>query len=83
MKLQPLNNRILVASEKGEKTTSSGIVLLDSDREKPVTGIVVVGNKEVKKGDRVLFSKFGYDEVELGGVLHYVVSDFNILGIFK
>jgi co-chaperonin GroES (HSP10) len=42
---------------------------------------VVVGNKDVNEGDRVLFSKFGYDEVTIDGEMHYVVSDFNVLGV--
>lgn len=83
MKFTCLNNRILVQPEENnEKQTVSGIILL-KENEKPLTGIVVVGNKEVKKGDKIIFSKFGYDEVKIDGKLYYVVSDFNLLGIFK
>ena len=76
-----LNNRILVEPEKGEKTTSSGIIIPDKD-EKPVIGTVVAGNKDVKKGNKIIFSKFGYDEVKIEDKLYYIVSDFNILGVF-
>lgn len=78
---KPLNNRILVLPEEKPTATDSGILLSDKIAEKPVIGEVVVGNKDVSVGDRVLFSKFGYDEVTIEGVVHYVVSDFNILGI--
>jgi chaperonin GroES len=78
---KPLNNRILVKPEEKPNTTSSGLYLSEKVVEKPVIGEVVVGNSDVKKGDRILFSKFGYDELELEGITHYVVSDFNILGI--
>ena len=81
MKFTCLNNRILVEPEVGEKQTASGIIILNE--EKPVNGIVVVGNKEVKKGDKIIFSKFGYDEVEIDGKLYYIVSDFNVLGIYE
>lgn len=81
MKFTCLNNRILVEPEKGEKQTISGIIL--PNEEKPITGIVIVGNKEVKKGDKIIFSKFGYDEVKIDGKLYYIVSDHCILGIFK
>lgn len=81
MTFSPLNNRILVEPDKGEKQTASGIIL--PNEEKPLTGTVITGNKEVKKGDKIIFSRFGYDEVKIDGILYYVVSDFNILGIFK
>lgn len=79
---QPLNNRVLIKPEENQKTTASGIIIASKIEEKPVTGIVVVGNSLVGQGNRVLFSKFGYDEVEIEGELHYVVSEFNLLGIF-
>ena len=44
---------------------------------------MIVGNKDVKKGDKIVFSKFGYDEVKIDDKLYYVVSDFNLLGVFK
>lgn len=78
---KPLNNRILVKPEEKSNTTASGLFLSDKTQEKPVIGEVIVGNKDVSVGDRVLFSKFGYDEVTIDEVVHYVVSDFNILGI--
>jgi chaperonin GroES len=71
----------LIKPEDKPTETSSGILLSDKTQEKPVIGEVIVGNKDVKEGDRVLFSKFGYDEVTLDGDLYYVVSDCNILGI--
>lgn len=78
---KPLNDRVLIKPEDKPTETSSGILLSDKTQEKPVIGKVIVGNKDVKEGDRVLFSKFGYDEVTLDGDLYYVVSDCNILGI--
>ncbi len=83
MTFKTLNNRVLVQpDEVNEKTSTSGIIIASKEEEHPVTGIVVVGNEDVKEGDKILFSKFGYDEVEIEGKKHYVVSDFNILGIF-
>ena len=78
---KPLNNRVLVKPEEKPTETASGILLAEKIVEKPVIGVVIVGNEQVKTGDRVLFSKFGYDEVTIDNELHYVVSDFNILGI--
>ena len=70
-------------TKKEERRTEFGIILeTEGFEERPVIGEVVIGNKEVKKGDRVLFSKFGFDEVEINKTLHYVVSDVCILGKF-
>jgi len=77
-----LNNRVLVKPDEIIKETSSGI-LLSVDKEKPTTGVVEIGNKEVKKGKRILFSKFGYDEVVLENGTFYVISSPNILAIYE
>lgn len=87
---RPLNNRIVVRPEEKPTETASGLLLAEKVVEKPVIGVVVVGGEvvgqgkitKVEVGDRVLFSKFGYDEVTLDGELHYVVSESCILGIF-
>jgi chaperonin GroES len=87
---RPLNCRILIKPDKLEKETASGIIIATKNEERPVTGLVILDGEIVengkvgiiKKGDRVIFSKFGYDEVEIGKELYYVVSSDNILGIF-
>lgn len=78
---KPLNDRVLLIPEEVKNETDYGFVLPDI-KEKPVIGTVVEGNELVKKGDRVLFSKFGFDEVEIDNVLHYLVSTDNLLGVF-
>lgn len=79
-----MNNRVLIQpDEKEERVTASGFIVPDSNKEKPVTGVVVVGNETVKKGDRVLFSKFGYDEFKIDDEVFYVVSESLILGIYE
>lgn len=80
---KPLGNRILVQPDESEKETKSGIIVVSKAEERPATGKVVVGNNLVNEGDRVLFSRFGYDEVKMENKTYYVVNDFNILGILK
>jgi co-chaperonin GroES (HSP10) len=82
---EPLNNRILIKPDKKleETITNSGIVLADKDKDESLTGVVVNGDKYLSKGVRVLFSKFGYDEVEIDKEIFYVVSISNILGKFN
>lgn len=78
---KPLNNRVLIKPDEPVQETAFGI-LLPMNKEKAVTGEVIVGNKDLKKGDKVVFSKFGLDEVTIDNEIHYVVSDVNILGKF-
>lgn len=79
---RPLNDRVLIKPEEKQQETASGLYLAEKVVEKPVIGVVVVGNKDVGANQRVLFSKFGYDEVTIDNELYYVVSSINILGIF-
>ena len=83
--------RPLSPAEMGS-TTPSGIIIPDSAQEKPEQGTVVaVGPGKyddgmrvpvsVAVGDRVLFSKYGYDEVKIGGVEYYILSASNIKAI--
>ncbi len=74
MQIKPLGDRILVKPKKEEEITASGIVLPDTvDKEKKAEGeIVAVGNGEVvakfglKVGSKVLFKKWGGEEIKLG-----------------
>lgn len=83
MTLKPTNNRILVKPDEIIKQTDFGLVLTEGASEKPTTGIVIMGNSIVNEGQKVLFSKFGYDEVVLNKETLYVISEPNILGIFN
>lgn len=88
--------RPLTDAELGT-TSASGIIIPDTiSKEKPEQGIVVAvgagkwdedGEKRipmsVKEGDRVVFSKYGYDEVKIGGKDLYVVSESAVLGIIS
>jgi len=80
MKLKPLGERVLVKALEEEEKTASGIVLPDTAKEKPQRGKVVAvgdgkwdedGEKriplEVKKGDEVLYSKYGGTEINVDG----------------
>src|SRR3989344_8104276 len=92
--LSPLGDRIVVqpAEKEGEKKLASGIIIPETvDKEKPAQGTVVaVGSgkfedgkhiqMQVKVGDTVLFSKYGYDEVKIEGQGYYILSESNVLG---
>lgn len=91
--LEPLNDRVLVRLvEEAEKTTG-GIVLPDTAREKPTKGIVEAvgpgrllddGSRKsvaVKKGDKVIFSKYGGTEFKEGDVEYMILREDDIYAI--
>lgn len=93
--LSPLGDRIVVqpVANTGEKKLASGIIIPETvDKEKPAQGTVVAvgagkyedGKRvpmQVKVGDTVIFSKYGYDEVKVEGQEYYILSESAILGI--
>lgn len=95
--LMPLGDRIIVvpAEKEGEKKLASGIIIPETaDKEKPMKGeVVAVGPgkfengarvpMQVKVGDEVVFSKYGYDEVKIDGEEYYILGESQILAIIK
>ena len=93
MKVRPLNDRVFVTRIEGEKKTAGGIIIPDTAKEKPQEGKVVAvgpgklddeGKRvplDVKKDDRVLFSKYGGTEIKFDGVEHLILREEDILGI--
>ena len=93
MKLQPLEDRIVVRPNKSEETTASGLVIPDTAKEKPQEGEVVAvgpgriddnGNRiplDVAVGDRVIYSKYGGTEVKFGGDDLLVLSARDVLAV--
>ena len=83
--LKPLGDKVVVQLVEQEEKTATGIYLPDSAKKKPQEGkVIATGNGRVldngdrnslsvKVGDRVLFSKYGGNEVTVGG------EDFTIL----
>ena len=95
MKIRPLQDRILVKRLDEEEKTKGGIIIPDTAKEKPQEGkvIAVGGGKvnedgkvtplDVKKGDRVLFSKYAGTEVTLDGEEHLIIREDDVLGILE
>ncbi len=80
--LKPLNDRVVVRADEIQKETASGILLADSvKQERPFTGTVLSGNTDVSEGDRIVFSRYGFDEIELDGEKLCLVSASCILAI--
>lgn len=96
--LKPLGDRVLVLPEREEEKskTKSGIIIPETvGKERPEQGTVVAvgegrfdedGNRipmSVKKGQTVLFSKYGPDEIKLDGKEYLIISESNILAVIE
>lgn len=93
--ITPLGDRIVVERVDAEQTTASGIIIPDTAKEQPQEGKVIAvgpGSRdeegktvpvEVKKGDRILFSKFGGTEVELDGEDYLILREADVLGVIS
>ncbi len=94
MKLVPLLDRVVIKQLDAEEKTKSGIILAASAQEKPQEAEVIavgpggiVDGKEVamqvKKGDKVIYSKYSGTEVKLDGEEYIIVRQNDILAIVE
>lgn len=95
MKFRPLHDRVLVRRAEAETKTQGGIIIPGTAEEKPSEGeIVAVGGGyvsedgnvralDVKKGDRVIFSKWAGTEVTIDGEELMVMKESDIIGIVE
>ena len=96
MNIQPLHDRVLVKRVEEEGKTKGGIIIPDTAKEKPIEGVVVAvgsGKSEggqskkvpldVKKGDKVLFSKYAGTEITIDGEEHLIMKEEDIIAIVK
>jgi chaperonin GroES len=95
MKVRPLHDRILVKRVEEEKKSKGGIIIPDTAKEKPQEGrVVAVGTGkvldngtvralEIGKGDRVLFSKYSGNEVQIDGEEHLIIREEDVLAVLE
>ena len=95
MKIRPLQDRILVKRIEEEEKSRGGIIIPDTAKEKPSEGRVLAVGKgkvtedgkvlplDVKKGDRILFSKYAGTEVQVDGEEHIIIREDDVLGIVE
>ena len=98
LKISPLGARVLVEPDDGKKQkerTETGIYIPESNStEKPEQGkVLAVGEGEyqdgklvpmkVKIGDKIIFSKYGYDEIKVDDKKYFVIKEENILAVIK
>ena len=92
-KVMPLDDRLLVVPVEAEDTTTGGIVLPDSAREKPQRGVVKAvgpgklldsgerGQMSVKTGDEVFYGKYAGTEIEIDGQDWVILREDDVLAI--
>jgi chaperonin GroES len=95
MNIRPLHDKIIVKRIEAPQVTKGGIVIPDTVKEKPQEGRVVavgpgriledgkVRPLEVKKGSRVLFSKYGGTDIKINGEEHVILDENDVLAIVE
>ena len=93
MNVIPLNDKMLVERVEAEEKTAGGIVLPDTAKEKPKQGKVLSlgdgklldnGKRapfQVKEGDKVLFTSYGGQEVNVDGEEYLIMTEEDILAV--
>ena len=91
--LKPLGDRLVVESVEQAQTTTGGVILPDTAKEKPQEGMVLAvgpGRKtdkgdvipiELKAGDRIIYSKYSGSEIKLEGKEYLIISEKDVLAI--
>ena len=94
MTIKPLCDRVVIKMTEAEEPTKSGIILAGNAKEKPVVaevvevgpGGMVDGNQVdmyLKKGDKVLISKYAGTEVKLDGEEYTILRQSDVLAIVE
>jgi len=93
--IKPLHDRVIVRRIEENTTTTGGIIIPDSAKEKPQEGeIIAVGEGkykedgtrqtlDVKEGDRILFGKYSGSEITLDGEELLMMREDEVLGIIN
>jgi len=93
--VKPLGDRVLVEPVEEKEVKKGGIIIPDSAKEKPTEAIIVAigtgktddnGKKvpfEVKKGDRVLISKYGGTEIKLDNKEYKILGSDDLLAVLE
>jgi chaperonin GroES len=95
MKIRPLQDRVMVKRLEEEQKTAGGIIIPDTAKEKPQKGEIVAAGPgkrnedgkvqplDVKKGDKVLFSKYAGTEIKVEGEELLIMREDDIMGVIE
>lgn len=95
IKLQPLGDRVVVQPSEEEEVSKGGIILPDTAKEKPQRGVIIAvgpgkldeeGKRipmEVKKGDKVIYSKYAGSEIKQDDKEVLILRESDILAKYS
>lgn len=95
MKFRPVKDNVVVQLLEAEEKTRGGLFLPDTAKEKPQQGkVIAVGTGrrlkngeivkvDVKKGDKILFSKYSGNEVKIEGEEYLIIGERDILAVLE
>ncbi|MEX0999163.1 MAG: co-chaperone GroES [Thermodesulfobacteriota bacterium] len=93
MKVRPLHDKVLIELLDAEEKTKGGIIIPETAKEQPQEGkVIAVGTGiilpdgtikplDVKKGDKILFSKYGVQPITVEGEEYLIVAEEAILAV--
>lgn len=95
VKVKPLSDRVLVQPMEAKEQVKGGIIIPDSAKEKPQEGTVIAAGEgkiledgsrrpmSVKKGDKVIYSKYAGSEIKIDDTEYLLMREDDILGIVE
>ena len=95
MTFRPLGDRVLVRRIEEEEKTKGGIIITDTEKEKPQEGKVIAAGPgardesgklvplDVREGDRILFGKWSGTEVKIDGEDLLIMKERDIMGVIE
>ncbi len=89
MKIKPMDDRLVLELIEEEQKTASGLYIPDTAKEKPIMGrVIAVGTDEdlkekIKEGDKVLFAKYGGEEISFDNKSYKIVQRSDVLAVIE
>jgi chaperonin GroES len=95
MKIRPLQDRVIVKRLEEDEKTAGGIIIPDTAKEKPQKGEIIAAGPgkrndegrvqplDVKAGDKVLFSKYAGNEIEVEGKEVLIMREDDVMGVIE
>jgi chaperonin GroES len=93
--LQPLGDKVVVEREETQEKTAGGIFIPDAAKDKPSRGTIIAvgtgkllddgtrGTLQVKKGDRVLFTSYAPETIEIDDEEYLLMSESDIMAVIE
>lgn len=85
--LKPLHKNVILKKEEAEKKTASGIILTETEKQRPSVATVVAIGKDadakIKENDQVVYKEYSGTKVKLDEVEYIIIEDEDILAVIE